>query len=82
MAKNKSKKRRKIIVLALIIVAVTGLTIAAFMKKKTVVLSVETEEVKRRDITEIVLADGRIQPVIQVKISPEVSGEIVELPVL
>ena len=26
------------------------------------------------------MANGRIQPVLQVKISPEVSGEIIELP--
>jgi len=36
--------------------------------------------VTRRDLTEIVVANGRIQPVTQVKISPEVSGEIIELP--
>jgi HlyD family secretion protein len=33
-------------------------------------------------MTEIVIANGRIEPVTQVKISPEVSGEIVELPVV
>jgi HlyD family secretion protein len=33
-------------------------------------------------MTEIVVANGRIEPVTQVKISPEVSGEIVELPVV
>ena len=35
----------------------------------------------RRNLTELVSATGRVQPVTQVKISPEVSGEIVELPV-
>ena len=41
----------------------------------------QTEKVTRRDLTETVMANGRIQSVVQVKISPEVSGEIVELPV-
>lgn len=44
-------------------------------------IEVQTEKVKRRDLTELVVATGRIQPVLQVKISPEVSGEIIELPV-
>jgi len=42
---------------------------------------VQTDNVARRSLTELVIANGRIQPVLQVKISPEVSGEIIELPV-
>ena len=41
----------------------------------------QTEKVARRDITELVVANGKIQPVVQVVINPEVSGEIIELPV-
>ncbi|MBX3733322.1 MAG: efflux RND transporter periplasmic adaptor subunit [Verrucomicrobiae bacterium] len=52
-----------------------------YLKKRSAVLTVQTEPVKRRDLTEIVTATGRIQPVLQVKISPEVAGEIIELPV-
>ncbi len=43
-------------------------------------LGIETDTVTRRTITEVVIATGRIRPTTQVKISPEVSGEIVELP--
>ena len=43
-------------------------------------LTVETDTVTRRTITEVVMATGRIRPATQVKISPEVSGEIIELP--
>src|SRR5437773_670141 len=81
MASSKSKKRKKIIVFALIFVAVAGLGVAAFFKKKEAVITVQTEKVARRNITELVVANGRIQPVLQVKISPEVSGEIIALPV-
>jgi HlyD family secretion protein len=42
---------------------------------------VQTEKVARRNITEIVVASGKIQPVVEVHISPEVSGEITALPV-
>lgn len=42
-------------------------------------LMVATEAAHRRDITEIVSANGKIQPEVEVKISSDVSGEIVEL---
>lgn len=42
-------------------------------------LRVSVEEVERRDIVEIVTANGRVRPVTEVKISSDVSGEIIEL---
>jgi|TARA_B100001142_G_scaffold318796_1_gene361391 HlyD family secretion protein len=42
-------------------------------------IKVEIEKAERRDIIETVSASGKIQPEIEVKISPDVSGEIVEL---
>lgn len=81
MAGKKSKKRRKIVVLVGIVVVLGGLAAAATLRKKEVVLSVETEPAALRDVTELVVADGRIHPVLQVAISPEVSGEIISLPV-
>jgi HlyD family secretion protein len=50
-------------------------------KQKVVAITVQTEKVARRNLTEVVVATGRIQPVTLVKISPEVSGEITDLPV-
>jgi len=76
-----TKKRRKIIIFSLLGLGLAGLTTAAILKKREVVISVQTERVGRSNITEIVEANGKIQPVLQVKISPEVSGEIIELPV-
>ncbi|MFW5644645.1 MAG: efflux RND transporter periplasmic adaptor subunit, partial [Bacteroidota bacterium] len=40
---------------------------------------VAVEEGKRRDIIEVITANGKIQPETEVKLSPDVSGEIVEL---
>jgi len=76
-----TKRRRK-----LILFIVTGLVLATVIlivvfRKREPVITVQTEKVTRRNITETVVANGRIQPVVQVKISPEVSGEITELPV-
>lgn len=42
---------------------------------------VATEKAEIRDINETVSASGKIKPHVEVKISPEVSGEVVELPV-
>lgn len=42
---------------------------------------VTVEQAAYRNILEIVTASGRVQPIIEVKISPDVSGEIIELPV-
>src|SRR6267143_3870693 len=77
----KSNKRRKLLIFGLIGVGVAGLTLWAILKKREVVITIQTEKVQRRNLTEVVVANGKIQPVLQVKISPEVSGEIIELPV-
>ena len=77
----KSNKRRKILIFGLIGAGVAGLAVWAILKKREVVITIQTEKVSRRNLTEIVVANGKIQPVLQVKISPEVSGEIIDLPV-
>ncbi|MGP8217347.1 MAG: efflux RND transporter periplasmic adaptor subunit, partial [Bacteroidia bacterium] len=45
-------------------------------------IKVTTEKAQYRNIIESVASDGNIQPTTIVKISPDVSGEIVELPVV
>src|SRR5262245_16753230 len=75
------KKGRKIIIWLIIILVIGGLGTAAALRKREPVITIQTEKVIRHSLTEIVTANGKIQPVVQVKISPEVSGEIIELPV-
>jgi hypothetical protein len=53
-----------------------------FLHKPAQVISVQVEKATCRDLTETVVANGRIQPVTQVVISPEIAGEIIELPVV
>lgn len=81
MAAPKIRKRKKFIILSLLVLVIAGLGVVAFFKNKTVPVSIQKEKVTRRNLTELVVANGKIQPVLQVKISPEVSGEIIELPV-
>jgi HlyD family secretion protein len=75
------KKRKKILVFSVIAAVLVALALVAIFKKKEPPITVQTEKVARRDITETVVANGKIYPVVQVHISPEVSGEITALPV-
>lgn len=77
----KRKNRKKIIVFTVIGVVLIGLTLGAIFRKREPVVTVQTEKVIRTNLTEIVVSNGKIQPVTQVVISPEVAGEIVQLPV-
>jgi len=77
----KPKKRRKIIILLIIGVVLVALTLVAVFKKRAPAVAVQTEKVARHSLTNIVVANGQIQPVLKVTISPEVNGEIIELPV-
>ena len=68
----------------LAIAAVVLVVLALVGKKagwfgKSVTYEVTTEKATLRDITEIITANGKIQPETEVKITPDVSGEIVEL---
>lgn len=55
--------------------------VASITKGGTKTSEVETTQVARRDITELVSVSGKIQPEFEVKISADVSGEIIELAV-
>ncbi len=61
----------------LIIFAIIGKKAGWF--GKSTVYDVATEKVKLRNITEFITANGKVQPETEVKITPDVSGEIVEL---
>jgi len=80
MANPKSKSRKKYIILTLLVLVIGGLATVAILKQKEVAINIQKEKVARRNLTELVVANGKIQPVLQVKISPEVSGEILKLP--
>lgn len=83
MANGKEKKSKKklfifsglgLLVVILIVVAIVG-------GKKDDIVSVQVEKVQRRDITQTVTATGKVNSQFQVVITPEVTGEITNLPV-
>lgn len=77
----KRKSRKKFFIIVLVFLALLGYAIYAGLTKKDPVVNVQTEKVARHTLTETVVANGKIYPVKQVHISPEVSGEITDLPV-
>ncbi|MBU1098997.1 MAG: efflux RND transporter periplasmic adaptor subunit [Bacteroidetes bacterium] len=83
MANGKSKKSKKKLFIfggiALLVVVLIVVVIAGSNKEE--ILTVNTEKVEKRTITQVVSATGKINPVEQVVLQPEVTGEIVDLPV-
>ncbi len=77
MKRNKLLKIALIALGVLIVVILIGRRSGLVGSQEGVRVSVETAEL--RDIIEIVTASGRVRPVTEVKMSPDVSGEIIEL---
>lgn len=79
---NKKKSKKKIYIFsgAGLILVILGLLVV-FSGNKEQITQVQLEEVQRRNITQKVSATGKINPEYKVVITPEVTGEIVELPV-
>ena len=77
------KNKKKLI--RYLLIALVALVILVIVAKKngwvgkSTEIKVSTELVSKKDIIETVSANGKIQPEIEVKISPDVSGEIVDL---
>ena len=83
MAKATNTKRTWIIIGGVIVVILGGLFLAKKMEwiGKVEPTEVEFTKVARATIIEKVSASGKIQPEVEVKVSPDVSGEIVSLKV-
>jgi HlyD family secretion protein len=79
-------KKRKTMLKVIIGLVVLLVIVLAVAKKRGLIgeqpgISVTIEKAERRTIIEIVAASGKIQPEVEVKLSPDLSGEVVELEV-
>lgn len=82
MANGKKKKSKKKIIIWVSVGIVFLLILRGpFCGKKETGITVKTEKAEIRDITQVVTATGKINPEYKVVITPEVTGEIVNLPV-
>src|ERR1017187_774296 len=69
----------KKVIWIIVIGVVLIITVLMLKNSGSKALSVTTEKSQKRNIVETVSANGKIQPEVEVKISSDVSGEIVEL---
>ena len=77
MKMNKTLRIVLVITVLVVILAVIGKKAGWFGKVETFEVAVEKGE--KRTIIETITANGKIQPETEVKITPDVSGEIVDL---
>src|SRR5271166_4337385 len=75
----KSKGRKKIVFFSILILVIVAAVVYSKYTKRAQPVFITQEKVTRRNLTEEVVANGKIESVLEVKISPEVSGEIIEL---
>lgn len=81
MANGKKNKKKLFIFSGIGVVAIVLVLVVVLGGKKDNIITVQTEKVSHRTITQVVNASGKIQPETMVKINAEVSGEITSLPV-
>src|SRR3954454_23025156 len=81
IAKPKKSRKKWYWIIGIVVVLAIAVVAAGMAKKREKPIPVTTEKAFRKNITQLVTATGKIQPEIEVKISPEVSGEIIDLPV-
>jgi len=79
---NRKKSKKKLFIfggLGLLVLILVIITFAGGSKEN--IILVQTEKVQKRSITQTVTATGTIDPEFKVIITPEVTGEIISLPV-
>ena len=85
MAKKKSSSTNLLIWIGVFLVIFLGggltLKLTGVIGNSKTGVDVETDTAKLKTITQVVSASGKIQPEVEVIIRPDVSGEIIDLPV-
>lgn len=79
--KKRRSRRKRYIVLAIVALLLVWIITSVILGRREKPIPVVTEKAVRKTIVQTVSATGKVQPETEVKISPEVAGEITELPV-
>jgi HlyD family secretion protein len=80
-AKQRRARHKKQIICGSIGLIVLCIVASIIWSKREKPIPVTTEKAVRKTIVQTVSATGKVQPETEVKISPEVAGEIIDLPV-
>lgn len=81
MKQDRKKKKRNIIILATACILTAGIGFTLWFAGQEQKIEISTEQAFRKEVVHYVTATGKIEPELEVTISPDVSGEIIELPV-
>src|SRR5207302_3510014 len=81
MAKKRRSRRKRQIIFGALGLVVLLIIVSIINSKREKPIPVTTEKAVRKTIVQTVSATGKVQPETEVKISPEVAGEIIDLPV-
>ncbi len=81
VARKRRGTRKRQIIVGAVGFLVLWLIVSILLSKREKPIPVTTEKAVRKTILQTVSATGKVQPETEVKISPEVAGEIIELPV-
>jgi HlyD family secretion protein len=81
VARRHRARRKRYIIFGSIGLILLGIIVSFILSKREKPIPVTTEKAVRKTILQTVSATGKVQPETEVKISPEVAGEIIELPV-
>jgi len=76
---RKKKSKKKFLIFGSILLILLIVIAVVVSNKKELAIEVQTEPIKRMDITQVVQATGKIQSEIQVNISSDISGELIAL---
>ncbi len=79
--KKRRSRRKRYFIFGAVGVALLLIIVSIIASKREKPIPVVTEKAVRKSIVQTVSATGKVQPETEVKISPEVAGEIIELPV-
>jgi HlyD family secretion protein len=79
--RKRRSRRRRYIIFGVVGLILLWIIVGSIMGRREKPIPVTTEKAVRKTIVQTVSATGKIQPEVEVKISPEVAGEITDLPV-
>src|ERR1700704_4112365 len=80
--KKRWSRKKRYIIWGSVGLLVAWLIVYSIAARREKPIPVTTEKAVRKTIVQTVSATGKVQPEVEVKISPEVAGEIIELPVV
>jgi HlyD family secretion protein len=79
---KKKSQRTLFIILGSVTVLIVIAAVVAAKRRGEKAIPITVEKAVVRTITHLVTATGKVQPEVEVKISPEVAGELIEIPVI